>query len=174
MIMNSSKGEINQNKENTRLYDILSDTISKGDIDAIVIASRTGNLSLKIAEKFKGVKLVSVTEFIYSDEIKKEMKKANINPIEKSDLPIQDKTTVRDTLLMFGSGVKTAIEVATIAADKGLVSGKVISISSGKKGVDTALLIKTSKSNNMFDPDPEKRLAVIDFLVFKNSIQKVS
>ena len=172
--MNSNKGEINQNKENTRLYDILSDSISKGDIDAIVIASRTGNLSLKIAEKLKGVKLVSVTEFTYPDEIKKEMKKANINPIEKSDLPIQDKTTVRDTLLMFGSGVKTAIEVATIAADKGLVSGKVISISSGKKGVDTALLIKTSKSNNMFDPDPEKRLAVIDFLVFNNSIQKIS
>ncbi len=166
MILNSSKGEIDQRKENTKLYESLNDIISKGDIDAIVIASRTGKLSLKIAEKFKGVKLVSVTEFIYSDEIKKEMKKANINPIEKSDLPIQDKTTVRDTLLMFGSGVKTAIEVATIAADKGLVSGKVISISSGKKGVDTALLIKTSKSNNMFDPDPEKRLAVIDFLVF--------
>jgi hypothetical protein len=166
MILNSSKDEIDQRKENTKLYESLNDIISKGDIDAIVIASRTGNLSLKIAKKFKGVKLVSVTEFIYSDEIKKEMKKANINPIEKSDLPIQDKTTVRDTLLMFGSGVKTAIEVATIAADKGLVSGKVISISSGKKGVDTALLIKTSKSNNMFDPDPEKRLAVIDFLVF--------
>jgi hypothetical protein len=166
MILNSSKGEIDQRKDNIKLYESLNDIISKGDIDAIVIASRTGKLSLKIAEKVKGVKLVSVTEFIYSDDIKKEMKKANVNPIEKSDLPIQDKTTVRDTLLMFGSGVKTAIEVATIAADKGLVSGKVISISGGKKGVDTALLIKTSKSNNMFDPDPEKRLAVIDFLVF--------
>ena len=167
MILNLSKNELDQGKENTRLYDILSDSISKGDIDAIVIASRTGNLSLKIAEKFKDVKFVSVTEFIYSDEIKKEMKKANIDPVEKSDLPIQDKTTVRDTLLIFGSGVKTAIEVATIAADKGLVSGKVISISGGKKGVDTALLIKTSKSTNMFDPDPEKRLAVLDFLIFK-------
>jgi hypothetical protein len=165
--LNSSKDEIDQGKENIKLYENLNEIISKGDIDAIVIASRTGNLSLKIAEKIKGVKLVSVTEFIYSDEIKKEMKKANINPIEKSDLPIQDKTTVRDTLLIFGSGVKTAIEVATIAADKGLVSGKVISISGGKKGVDTALLIKTSKSTNMFDPDPEKRLAVLDFLVFK-------
>ena len=166
MILNSSKGEIDQRKENIKLYESLNDIISKGDIDAIVIASRTGKLSLKIAEKVKGIKLVSVTEFIYSDDIKKEMKKANVNPIEKSDLPIQDKTTVRDTLLMFGSGVKTAIEVATIAADKGLVSGKVISISGGKKGVDTALLIRTSKSNNMFDPDPEKRLAVIDFLIF--------
>jgi hypothetical protein len=151
MILNSSKGEIDQRKDNIKLYESLNDIISKGDIDAIVIASRTGKLSLKIAEKVKGVKLVSVTEFIYSDDIKKEMKKANVNPIEKSDLPIQDKTTVRDTLLMFGSGVKTAIEVATIAADKGLVSGKVISISGGKKGVDTALL---------------KRLAVIDFLFF--------
>lgn len=166
IILNSSKDEIDQRKENTKLYENLNDIISKGDIDAIVIASRTGNLSLKIAEKIKGIKLVSVTEFIYSDEIKKEMKKANINPIEKSDLPIQDKATVRDTLLMFGSGVKTAIEVATIAADKGLVSGKVISISGGKKGVATALLIKTSKSNKMFDPDPEKRLVVIDFLTF--------
>jgi hypothetical protein len=167
MILDSSKGEIDQGKEDTRLYDILRDCISKENIDAIVIANRTGNLSLKIAEKFKGVKIVSVTEFIYSDEIKKEMKKASVNYIEKSDLPVQDKVTVRDTLLMFGSGVKTAIEVATIAADKGLVSGKVISISGGKNGVDTALLIKTSKSNNMFDPDPEKRLAVIDFLIFK-------
>lgn len=168
MILNSNKGEIDQGKENTRLYDILSDSISKGYIDAIVIASRTGNLSFKIAEKFKGVKLVSVTEFIYSDEIKKEMKKANINYIEKSDLPVQDKATVRDTLLMFGSGVKTAIEVATIAADKGLVSGKVISISGGKKGIGTALLIKTSKSNNIFDQDPEKRLAILDILIFKS------
>jgi hypothetical protein len=167
MVLNSRKVEIDQGKEDTKLYEILSDNISKGDIDAIVIANRTGNLSLKIAEKLKGVKLVSVTEFIYPDEIKKEMKKANINYIEKSDLPIQDKATVRDTLLIFGSGVKTAIEVATIAADKGIVSGKVISISGGKKGVDTALLIKTSKSNNMFDTDPEKRLTVIDFLIYK-------
>jgi hypothetical protein len=167
MVLDSSKSEIDQGKEDTRLYEILSDKISKGDIDAIVIANRTGNLSLKIAEKLKGVKLVSVTEFTYPDEIKKEMKKANINYIEKSDLPIQDKATVRDTLLIFGSGVKTAIEVATIAADKEIVSGKVISISGGKKGVDTVLLIKTSKSNNMFDPDPEKRLAVIDFLIYK-------
>ena len=164
--MNSNKVEIDQKKENINLFEKINDLISKGGIDAIVFASRTGSLPLKIAEKFKGVKLVSVTEFIYSDDIKKEMKKANINLIEKSDLPIQDKTTVRDTLLIFGSGVKTAIEVATIAADKGLVSGKVISISGGKKGIDTALLIKTSKSNNMFDPDPEKRLAVIDFLTF--------
>jgi hypothetical protein len=170
MILSSKKGEIDESEENTRLYDILSNCISKRDIDAIVIASRAGNLSLKIAEKFKDVKLVSVSEFIYSDDIKKEMKKANINYIEKSDLPIQDKATVRDTLLMFGSGVKTAIEIATIAADKGLVSGKVISISGGKKGVDTAIVIKTSKSKNIFDPDPEKRLAVIDFLVFKNNI----
>lgn len=166
MILDSSKGEINQGKEETGLYDVLSGAISKGDVDAIVVATRTGNLALKIAEKLKGVKLVSVTEFIYSEDIKKEMKKANINYVEKTDLPIQDKVTVRDTLLMFGSGVKTAIEVATIAADKGLVSGKVISISSGKKGVDTALLLKTSKSNNIFDPDPEKRLAVIDFLIY--------
>jgi hypothetical protein len=166
MILDSSKGEINQGKEETGLYDVLSGAISKGDIDAIVVATRTGNLALKIAEKLKGVKLVSITEFIYSEDIKKEMKKANINYVEKTDLPIQDKVTVRDTLLMFGSGVKTAIEVATIAADKGLVSGKVISISSGKKGVDTALLLKTSKSNNIFDPDPEKRLAVIDFLIY--------
>jgi len=167
MILDSSKGKIDQGQEDTRLYDVLRDCISKGDIDAIVIANRTGNLSLKIAEKFKGVKLVSVTEFTYTDDIKKEMKKASVNYIEKSDLPIQDKATVKDTLLVFGSGVKTAIEVATIAADKGIVSGKVISISGGKKGVDTALLIKTSKSNNMFDPDPEKRLAVIDFLIYK-------
>jgi hypothetical protein len=166
MILNSNKGEIDQKKENINLFEKINDLISKGDIDAIVMASRTGSLPLKFAEKFKGVKLVSVTEFIYSDDIKKDMKKANINPIEKSDLPIQDKATVRDTLLIFGSGVKTAIEVATIAADKGIVSGKVISISGGKKGVDTALLIRTSKSNNMFDPDPEKRLAVIDFLIF--------
>ncbi len=170
MILNSMKGEIDQSEENTGLYDILSNSVSKGDINAIIVASRTGNLSLKIAEKFKNIKIVSVTEFIYSDDIKKEMKKANINYIEKSDLPIQDKATVRDTLLMFGSGVKTAIEVATIAADKGLVSGRVISISGGKKGIDTALLIKTSKTNNLFDPDPEKRLAIIDFLIFKNNI----
>ena len=166
MILNSSEGKIDQSKKNTELYDVLSNSISKEDINAIVIANRTGKLSLKIAEKIKGVKLVSVTEFIYSDEIKKDMKKANIIYIEKSDLPIQDKATVRDTLLIFGSGVKTAIEVSAIAANKGLVSGKVISISGGKKGVDTALLIKTSKSEDMFNSDPEKRLNVLDFLIF--------
>jgi len=76
MILNSNKGESDQRKEDAKLYESLNNIISKGDIDAIVIASRTGNLSLKIAEKFKGIKLVSVTEFIYSEEIKKEMKKA--------------------------------------------------------------------------------------------------
>ncbi len=40
---------LNSNKDETeRLYEILKESVSKGDIDAIVIASRTGNFSLKI------------------------------------------------------------------------------------------------------------------------------
>ena len=83
-------------------------------ISEVVVASRGGKTALKIAEAVgKKIHVISITEFSYSDDVKKKMKKLKMAPIENADLVIQDLREMNETLLMFGPGVKTVLEVGT-------------------------------------------------------------
>ncbi len=103
---------------------------------------------------------MSVTEFTYGDDIKKSMKKLKVTPVEKAELPIQDRREMREALLMFGTGVKAALEVAAIAAEKGLAQGEVLAVAGSKGGLDTAMVVRPSPPSDFSNPDPEKRMAV--------------
>ena len=152
------------------LYATLSDRILKGDISSVVMASRNGKTAIDMAGKLKGVKVVSVTEFTYTDDIKKEMKKLGISFVEKSELPIQDRREMRDALLIFGPGVKSAIEVTAVAAEKKLVEGKVIALAGNKRRLDTALVLRPSAALDVSNPNPSKRMSVLELLVFSNNL----
>lgn len=139
--------------------------VGEGGIDAVVVASRRGRSTLKLAEALKGAAgVVSVTEFTYDDEMKKRMKKLGIAPLERVELPIQDRRGMREGLLLLGEGVKAALEAAVIAAGKGLAQGRVIAIAGGGRGLDTVLVVKPTPPEEMTSPDPEKRMAVLEVL----------
>ena len=113
-----------------------------------------------MAEELKGVSIVAVSEFGYSDADKKTMKKQKITAIENADLPIQNIREMRETLLMFDSGIKAALEVASIAASNRLVDGSCIAVASAGKGMDTALVVNTNHPDAESISEPLKRLKV--------------
>jgi len=73
---------------------------------------------------------------------------------------------VRDTLYTLGQRFKVAVEVALISVDKGIVSlgEEVIAVGGTDKGADTALLVKTTSSQDMIGPDPSKRLEIREII----------
>ncbi|MGQ9679850.1 MAG: hypothetical protein ACUVV4_03680 [Candidatus Bathyarchaeia archaeon] len=140
-------------------------------ISTVVVASSNGVSALKLAEALSGkARVVGVTEFTYDLDVKKSILKLKGDVIEKTDLPIQDRREMREILLSFGAGVKAALEVAVIVADRGLVSGEKILAASGGGGlVDTVLVVKSSTSGDMVSPDSKKRLKVLDFVVLPSN-----
>jgi hypothetical protein len=128
-------------KQDSNMIEALKKSIVENDASFVVVASNHGNSSIKLAESLKGVKVVSVSEFTYSDKVKKRMKKLKMIPLEKSDLPIQDNRKLRERILKHGSGVKAALEVAAIAIKNAIVEEMFIAVG-GSKRLDTALLMK--------------------------------
>ena len=69
----------------------LKKAVEARKITKIVVASRGGKSALKIAGAVgKGVHVISVTEFTYSADVKKKMKKLKMAAVEEADLVIQD------------------------------------------------------------------------------------
>ncbi|UCH56806.1 MAG: hypothetical protein JSV18_05510 [Candidatus Bathyarchaeota archaeon] len=139
--------------------------VQEDDLSSVVVASTKGKTALKLGEALKGAAgVVSVTEFTYGSDIKKAMKKLKIAAVEKADLPIQDRREMREALEIFGAGVKAALEVVSIAAEKGLVEGRTVAVAGTKGGLDTALVVRAAKPEDFGNPDPEKRIAVLEIL----------
>ena len=139
----------------------------KGDgIASVVVASTRGKTAIGLAEALEGsAKVVSVTEFTYDDDVKKRMKKLGVTPVERADLPIQDRREMREALLFFGNGVKAALEVASIAAEKGEAPpGKAVAVAGSRGGLDTALVVRPAHPSDFFSPDPEKRMSVLEII----------
>lgn len=127
----------------------------------IVIASQRGKNAMKIAEELESASnIIAISEFEYRKTDKKAMKKVNIKPFENANLPIQDLREMRETLLMFDSGIKAALEVASIANQNELVNGEYIVIAGSEKGLDTALLVNIPHPKSEAISDPLKKIKV--------------
>ncbi len=127
----------------------------------IIVASQNGKSALKMAEELgKDAKIIAISEFTYSDSVKKDMKKGKITAIENANLPLQDLREMKETLMMFDPGIKAALEVASIAASNRLVDGRYIVVAGGGKGMDTALVINTDHPEAEAISEPLKRLKV--------------
>lgn len=143
----------------------------ENEAQPIVVASQGGKTAIKLAEELgKKVKIISVSEFTYSDSNKKVMKKQKIKAIENADLQIQDLREMRETLLMFDSGIKAALEVASIAASNGLVNGKYVSVAGSEKGLDTAIIVNTIHPEADSISEPLKQLK-IERIIFSPLIE---
>ena len=152
-------------KGTSRLIEAVSERVKEGGIPTVIVASNKGETAVGLGEALKGVAgVVSVTEFTYGDDVKKRMKKLGVAPLEKADLPIQDRREMREALLMLGTGVKAALEVAATAAEKGLAQGNVVAVAGGRGGLDTVLVVRPSPPSDFSNPDPEKRMSVLEII----------
>jgi hypothetical protein len=150
-------------KGTTEVVDAIAARVKDDGLSSVIVASTSGKTAIRIGEVLKGLaEVVSVTEFTYGDDIKKAMKKLKIAPIEKAILPIQDRPAMREALLMFGSGVKAALDVVAVAAEKGLTQDRVIGVAGSERGLDTALVVRPSPPSEFSNPDPKKRMAVLE------------
>lgn len=146
------------------------------EIEDIVVASTTGATGLKAAKLFEenNVNLVVVThstgfrapnEQEFSDKTKKRIEGLggrvfvgpmifhNINSAIRKRTGFSALNLVADVLRLFGQGTKVALECVLMACDAGLIdAGKdVISVAGTGRGADTALLIRSSNSKDLFD-----------------------
>ena len=131
----------------------------------VVIATNTGDTVIAALKHFQGFKIIAVTHHAgfrepFISEMAPEMRKSleeegvkvlttshALSGIERSFrnkyqglYPLE---MVADTLRIFGQGTKVCVEIALMAADAGLLSGKDIMTIGGRgKGADTAIVIK--------------------------------
>jgi hypothetical protein len=152
-------------KGTERLVEAVAARVREGGVSGVVVASNKGKTALSVAEALKDLaRVVSVTEFTYDGDLKKSMKKLGVASIERAELPIQDRREMREALQMFGGGAKAALEVASVAAEKGLASGKVVAVAGGRGGLDTALVVRPCAPADFSNPNPSRRMAVLEVI----------
>jgi hypothetical protein len=146
--------------------DIVKKAAEARKISKVVIASRGGKTALKLAESLgKGVQVISISEFSYSDDIKKKMNKLKMVSVENADLLIQDSKEMKESLLKQGFGVKAAMEAAAIAQNRGLVEGEFMAIAGSISSLDTLLLVGTNHPEEEQVSDPIKMISIKEIIV---------
>ncbi len=143
-------------------------------LDEIVVASTRGDTAYKAFDIFKGCKIVVVTyhcgfkepfERVMSDEARADLQAKGMpvvmathalsgveRAVAKKHGGIYPALLIADTLRLFGQGSKVAVEIAIMAADAGVLSGKdIIAIGGSGKGADSALVIKPANQSDLFD-----------------------
>jgi len=154
--------------KSSRVFEAVKTRVMESGASTVVVGSTKGKSALQLSEALGGeASVVSVTEFTYSDDVKKTMKKMKVAAMEKADLPIQDNREMRETLMMFGPGVKAALEVAAIAVSQGLAEGEFVAVAGGDKGLDTAVLVSTDHPEKEAISDPLKRMLVKEVIALK-------
>lgn len=143
----------------------------------VVVATSSGATALKVRDAFKGlkVKIVAVTlhagrwlDYGPPDLTRlEELKKSGVQvltsthalmgsvdtAIRKSFGGLPPTELIARTLYLFGQGMKVACEITLMAADAGLIPlfEEVIAIAGTDVGADTAVVLKSSSTDRIFD-----------------------
>lgn len=91
----------------------------------------------------KGVRVITATHVLSGVERALSTKFGGINPVE----------IIAHTLRLLGQGVKVAVEIATMAADAGLIKPgvPVIAVGGTRDGADTAIILRAAHANRFFE-----------------------
>jgi hypothetical protein len=148
-------------------------------IYTIVVASTVGDTAVKAVNVFEGFRVIIVThvagfrepnvqEFTEANRVAVVAKGGIIHTaahslggihraLSRSDGPFVPQAVIGDiaalTLRTFGQGTKVALEIATMAADAGLVrtDEEIICIGGTGRGADTALVIQPNYTHRFFN-----------------------
>jgi hypothetical protein len=141
-------------------------------IKNVVVASTRGGTGVKAVELFEGYNVVVVPgarapgRGRLVEEMEKKIKAGGgkiviaTNTLAGANTAIQRKFStvypagiIAQTLRFFGQGMKVCVEIAAMATDSGHISAgqDVISVAGAGGGADTAVVIKTANSRDLFD-----------------------
>jgi hypothetical protein len=167
----SDPGEVNSQKT----LKIAKERADELGLNDVIVASTRGNTGIKAVEFFKGFNVVIVPLVTgwrkpgiqeLSEENQQKIKKAGgkiviaAHPFSSVNRAIHEKWDtmyppgiIAQTLRMFGQGMKVAVEIASMAADAGVIpAGKdVLVIAGSSKGADTAVVMRPANSHKLFD-----------------------
>jgi len=132
-------------------------------IGVVVAASTYGYTALKLVERLKGkARVVSISEHNYDDSTRRRLTHLGVALVESCPTPVHDRRELRDALYLFGQGVKVAVEVAAIAAEKKLVEPyeDVIAVGGTSRGADAAIVVRATPIYDIYSEDPDKRMEV--------------
>jgi len=139
----------------------------------VVVASYTGRTALKAAETFKGmgITLIAVVgwgeRMRLKEEAHKELERLGVkiyrgtHTFHGASSAITDRFggitgvgLIQEVLRLFSEGTKVCVEVALMAADAGLipVDREIMTIGGTGQWCDTAIVLKPSFANRIFDP----------------------
>jgi hypothetical protein len=143
-------------------------------IDEIVIATSSGNTIYQALELFPADRIIAVTyhcgfrkpfEKVMPVDTRKDLEAKGITVIAAThalsgvERSVFQKyqgaypvLIIADTLRLLGQGVKVAVEIAVMAADAGVLSGRdIIAVGGTAKGADAAAVIRPAHMNSFFD-----------------------
>ncbi len=143
-------------------------------IDEVVLATSKGDTAYKALDIFSSFKITAVTyhcgftepfKAVMHPDVKSDLEQKGVrvvsathalSGVERSLLNKFSGTypvlIVADTLRLFGQGTKVAVEIAIMAADAGMLTGKdIVSIGGTARGADAALVLKPANQSSLFD-----------------------
>jgi len=147
--------------------------IEELNLKHVVVASYTGRTAFKAAEAFKGmnVTLIAVVgwgeRMLLKEEDRKELERLGVkiyrgthtfhgasNAIVSRFGGITEVGLIQEVLRFFSQGTKVCVEIALMAADAGLipVDREIMAIAGTGQWCDTAIVLKPSFANKIFDP----------------------
>jgi hypothetical protein len=166
----------NPGKQNTdKLIQLAKERIEELGIKNIVVASVTGETTLKVAKKIQDVNMVSVTHHAgFREKGKLELDPENQEKLTKMCIPVYTSShalsgvgrgisnkfggvtpveVMAETLRMISQGVKVCVEISIMAADAGLIPAgeEIVAIGGTAWGADTAVVLTPAHMSSVFD-----------------------
>lgn len=160
----------NYGSQNTeRIIEIVKKRVEEGDINTVVLASTSGETGVKFSKALKDcANVIIVSHEEMRPTYKQQITESGGKAVDKTHLPLHMKGMdgVRESFRAFGQGFKVAVEVILIASDKGQVNlyEDVIGVGGTAKGSDTAIIARTTRSEEMFGKDEKKKLEIREVL----------
>ncbi|MCU4719387.1 pyruvate kinase alpha/beta domain-containing protein [Halapricum hydrolyticum] len=157
----------------TELLDRAVEYTEDNPVDAVCVASTSGETGAKAAERFGEDLIVVGHSYGFDEENEQELQPEHVEAIEAAGGEVfvgpmilsnvgsaiaerngySGLDVVADTLRLFGQGTKVAVECPIMACDAGLVDSgdRVLSIGGTGSGADTALLVRAANSRDFYE-----------------------
>lgn len=138
-------------------------------ISKVIVASTSGETAVKTCEALGNkAKIIAISYKKMEEKNVERLKNLGAIIIEESGYPLSVKETrdIRNAYYTLGQGLKVAVEITLIAADKNYVKTgeEVIAIGGTDRGADTAIIVKASTTKEMLGPSTDKRLEIKEII----------
>lgn len=161
-------------EENTdRTLEIARSRMEELGLKHVVVASYTGRTAIKVAKAFGGMDVSVIAVVGWGERMR--LTKENKRTLERLDVTLYRGThafhgassalvtrfggvsgvgIIQETLRLFSQGTKVCVEIALMAADAGLVpvDTEIMTLGGTGQWCDTAIVLKPSFANKLFDP----------------------